>query len=68
MRAGGGGRSVPAVVYLVVGLDRHTLTPWHENVRARDTAAAKEIARSRAGAEGVDLVVAAAIGPDARVG
>ena len=43
------------------------MTPWHENVRARDAAAAKQIARSRAGATGIDLVIAAAIGPDARV-
>ena len=60
-------RSVGAVIYLIVGLDRDTMTPWHDNVRARDAAAAKEIARSRAGAAGVDLVVAAAIGPDVRV-
>jgi hypothetical protein len=57
----------PAVTYLVVGLDRSTLTPWHENIRAEDVAAAMRIARSRAGAAGVDLVVAAVLGPDAQV-
>jgi hypothetical protein len=52
------------VIYLIVGLDRDTMTPWHDNIRARDAAAATEIARSRASASGVDLVVAAAIAPD----
>jgi hypothetical protein len=56
------------VIYLVIGLDRDKLTPWHDNVRAGDTATAEQIARSRARAVGVDLVIAAAIGPDARVG
>jgi hypothetical protein len=54
----------PPVIYLVVGLDRDTMTPWHANVRARDSAAAEEIARARARALGIDLVVAAAIAPD----
>jgi hypothetical protein len=52
------------VIYLVVGLDRDTMTPWHANVHARDAAAAADIARARARAVGVDLVVAAAIAPD----
>ena len=52
------------MIYLVIGLDRHSLTPWHDNVRAGDAAAAEAIARSRARAAGVDLVVAAAIAPD----
>jgi hypothetical protein len=51
------------VIYLVVGLDRHTLLPWHAYVRAHDVAAAKHDARARAGERGVDLVVAAAVGP-----
>jgi hypothetical protein len=55
------------VTYLIVGLDRSTLTPWHESVRAEDVAAATRIARARAGAAGVDLVVAAVLGPDAQV-
>jgi hypothetical protein len=52
------------VIYLVIGVDRNTLAPWRASVRAGDAATAKEIARSRAGAAGIDLVVAAAIGPD----
>jgi hypothetical protein len=55
------------VIYLIVGLDRHTLTPWHVNIRARDVAVAKQLAHSRACADGVDLAVAAVIGPDADV-
>ena len=52
------------MIYLVVGLDRNTMTPWHANVHAGDAVAAEEIARARARASGVDLVVAAAIAPD----
>ena len=59
------GHSVAAVIYLIVGLDHQTLTPWHQNVRARDVATAMRIARSRARSSGIDLVVAAVIGPDA---
>jgi hypothetical protein len=55
------------MIYLIVGLDRHTLTPWHVNIRARDVTTAKQIARSRACADGIDLAVAAVIGPDADV-
>ena len=55
------------MIYLIVGLDRHTLTPWHVNIRARDVIAAKQIALSRACADGIDLAVAAVIGPDADV-
>jgi hypothetical protein len=61
------GRSVAAMIYLIVGLDRHTLTPWHVNIRARDVTAAKQLAHSRACADGVDLAVAAVIGPAAEV-
>jgi len=52
------------MIYLVVGLDRRTLAPWHRNVRERDVPSATQAARVRAGADGVDLVVAAVIGPD----
>jgi hypothetical protein len=55
------------MIYLIVGLDRQTLMPWHVNIRARDVTAAKQIARSRASADGVDLAVAAVIGPGAEV-
>jgi hypothetical protein len=55
------------VVYLVVGLDAGTLAGWHRNVLARDANAATRDARSRAAAEGVDLLVAAVIGPGSSV-
>jgi hypothetical protein len=64
LRGGRGSHSVAVVIYLVIGLDRGTLTPWHDNIRAGDAATAEDIARSRARAAGVDLVVAAAIAPD----
>jgi hypothetical protein len=50
------------MVYLIVGLDRRTLTPWHQNIGARDVGHAKRVARARAGADGIDLAVAAVIG------
>jgi len=52
------------VIYLVVGLDQETLTPWYANVGARDADAAKQTARARACVAGVNLVVAAVIGPN----
>jgi hypothetical protein len=52
---------------LVVGLDRRTLAPWRANVLGRDVASATRVARARAGADGVDLVVAAVIGPNSSV-
>jgi hypothetical protein len=52
-----------AVVYLIVGLDRGTLARWHGNVAAPDVTEATRIAKARAAAQGVRLVVAAAIGP-----
>jgi hypothetical protein len=51
------------MVCLIVGLDRRTLSPWHANVAAHDVASAKTAARARARRLGIDLVVAAAIGP-----
>ena len=51
------------MVYLIVGLDRRTFARWHHNVMAPDVQTAEQIARDRAAAEGVRLVVAAAIGP-----
>jgi hypothetical protein len=56
------GRTVPDMVYLIVGLDRSTLAPWHRNVGARDVSHAKHLARARASADGIDLAVAAVIG------
>jgi hypothetical protein len=55
------------MTYLIVGLDRTTLAPWHRNVFERDAASATRAALERAGAQGVDLVVAAVIGPNSRV-
>ncbi len=51
------------MVYLIVGIDRSTNARWHDNVMANDVGLAEHIARSRAARQGVDLVVAAAIGP-----
>ena len=49
---------------LVVGVDRRTLTHWHTNVLARDAGDAASRARAMAAADGVDLVIAAIVGPD----
>jgi hypothetical protein len=51
------------VVYLIVGLDRQTFARWHDNVMAPDVTTATRIAHARAAAQGIRLVVAAAIGP-----
>ena len=51
------------MTYLVVGLDRRTLTPWQRHVRRHDSATAALAAVAHAAANGVDLVVAAVIGP-----
>lgn len=55
------------MTYLVVGLDLATHAPWHENVSADDAGTATRIARARAAAQGIDLVVAALIGPNSAV-
>lgn len=55
------------MTYLIVGLDRTTHTRWHENVSADDIATARRIAQARATAHGLDLVVAAVIGPNSAV-
>jgi hypothetical protein len=55
------------MIYLVVGVDRSTLASWHENVQADDASAAASIASGRAGERGIDLVVAAVIGPGSNV-
>ena len=52
------------MTFLVVGLDRHTLSPWHGNVRAADAAAARGVALARAHARGIALAIAAVIGPN----
>ena len=55
------------MTYLIVGVDRSTQTSWHENVSARDAQAATRIARRRAAGQGIELVVAAVIGPNSAV-
>ena len=52
------------MTFLIVGLDRHTLAPWCRHILAPDVATATRIAMSRATAQGIALVVAAAIGPN----
>jgi hypothetical protein len=53
------------VTYLIVGLDRTTLAPWHQNIQARDVTTAARLARAQA--RGINLVVAAVIGPNSSV-
>jgi hypothetical protein len=55
------------VTYLIVGLDLTTLARWHGNVLAGDIASATRIARGSAAAQGIELVVAAVIGPNSAV-
>jgi hypothetical protein len=55
------------MTYLIVGLDRRTLVPWHRNVLERDAASATRAAVARAGANGIDLVIAAVIGSNSSV-
>jgi len=55
------------VTYLIVGLDRQTLAPWHDNVQAGDLATAIRDAHARAQARGISLVVAAVIGPNSSI-
>ena len=55
------------MIYLVVGIDHGSLAPWHENISAGDVARAARTAVERAAAAGIDLVVAAVIGPNSTV-
>ena len=55
------------MTYLIVGLDLTTFTRWHGNVLASDIETAIRIARVRAGAKGIELVVVAVIGPNSAV-
>jgi hypothetical protein len=55
------------VTYLIVGLDRQTLAPWHENIQAADLETAMRDAHARAQASGINLVVAAVIGPNSSI-
>ena len=51
------------MIYLIAGLDRRTFARWHDHVMAADPTLASRIARARAATEGVELVVAAVVGP-----
>jgi hypothetical protein len=55
------------MIYLIVGVDQFSLAPWYENVGAADVVSAKRIACAHAEARGINLVVAAAIGPNSTV-
>ena len=55
------------MTYLVVGRDQSTFAPWHENVGAVDVATAKRVAFARAQGRGIQLVIAAVIGPNCTV-
>ena len=55
------------MTYLIVGLDRKTHARWHQNVSASDIGTAEWIAQARARAHGIELVVAAVIGPNSAV-
>ena len=55
------------MIYLVVGIDQRSMAPWHENISAGDVARATRTAVERAAAAGMDLVVAAVVGPNSTV-
>ena len=55
------------MIYLVVGIDQRSMAPWHENISAGDVAHAARTAVERAAAAGMDLVVAAVVGPNSTV-
>ncbi len=55
------------MVYLVVGIDHASLAPWHANISAPSVGRAVRSAVQRASAAGLDLVVAAVIGPGSTV-
>ena len=55
------------MVYLVVGIDHASMGPWHTNISASSVGRAVRSAVERASAAGVDLVVAAVIGPGSTV-
>lgn len=55
------------MIYLVVGLDRATFAPWHENIHAVDASTAAHIALSRAATRGIRPVLAAVVGPHSTV-
>jgi hypothetical protein len=67
MRSWPSAATVTSMIYLVVGLDRATLTPWHENIHAVDATAAAHIGLGRAAVRGISPVLAAVVGPHSTV-
>jgi hypothetical protein len=55
------------MTYLIVGVNRSTFASWHQNVSAQDARSAALTAAARAAQRGIDLVVAAVIGPASNV-
>jgi hypothetical protein len=55
------------MIFLIVGVDRRSLAPWHKNIAARDGRAAVRLACAHAEEAGCDLVVAAVVGPNSTV-
>jgi hypothetical protein len=55
------------MIYLIVGVDRQSFAPWHDQVAARDIGSAMSTACARARGRGCELVVAAVIGPNSTV-
>jgi len=51
------------MIYLVAGLDHSTFSRWHDHVAATDPTGAARDAMARAARQGIELVVAAVIGP-----
>ena len=51
------------MIYLVAGLDHSTFSRWHDHVAATDPTGAARDAIARAARQGIELVVAAVIGP-----
>jgi hypothetical protein len=51
------------MIYLVAGLDHNTFSRWHDHVAATDPTGAARDAIARAARQGIELVVAAVIGP-----
>lgn len=55
------------MTYLIVGLHKNSLARWYGNIPADDVGDATRIARTRAAAQGITLIVAAVIGPNSTV-
>jgi hypothetical protein len=55
------------MTYLIVGIDLNDLTPWHRNVRASDIESARRMASCWAQKMGINLAVAAVLGPNSNI-